>query len=117
MGLAGFDEFENLDADGITYLDSFFVRHGHERDESLHFHELVHVVQWQHLGPDQFIMAYALGHSLCGGYDTNPLEVMAYVMQTCFDQQVRGFDVAAIVRVELDRVVPALFARAQAAER
>lgn len=117
MGLAGFDEFENLDADGITYLNSFFVRHGHERDESLHFHELVHVVQWQHLGPDQFIMAYALGHSLCGGYDTNPLEVMAYVMQTCFDQQVRGFDVAAIVRVELDRVVPALFARAQAAER
>ena len=28
MGLAGFEEFENLDAAGITYLSSFFVRHG-----------------------------------------------------------------------------------------
>src|SRR5688572_29902814 len=62
MGLTGFSEFEQLDAAGITYLSSFFVRLGHERDESLHFHELVHVVQWQHLGPDRFIMAYALGH-------------------------------------------------------
>lgn len=112
MGLAGFDEFENLNAAGITYLNSFFVRHGSERDESLHFHELVHVLQWQYLGPDRFIMAYALGHLLCGGYDTNPLEVMAYVLQTCFDHQAPGFDVAAIVRTELDRIVPALFARA-----
>lgn len=112
MGLAGFGEFENLDAAGITYLNSFFVRHGYERDESLHFHELVHVVQWQHLGPERFIKAYALGHLLCGGYRTNPLEVMAYVLQACFDQQAPGFDVVAVVRVELDRVVPALFARA-----
>lgn len=115
MGLTGFDEFENLEAAGITYLNSFFVRHGCERDESLHFHELVHVLQWRHLGPERFIMAYAFGHRLCGGYHTNPLEVMAYVLQTCFDQQAPGFDVAAVVRSELDRVVPVLLARAQTA--
>lgn len=114
MGLTGFDEFENLDAGGITYLSSFFVRHGHERDESLHFHELVHVVQWLHLGPERFIMAYALGHLPCGGYHTNPLEVMAYTLQACFDHQTPGFDVAAVVRTELDRIVPALLARASA---
>ncbi len=108
MGLTGFDEFENLDAAGITYLSSFFVRHGYERDESLHFHELVHVVQWQHLGPERFIMAYALGHLLSGGYRTNPLEEMAYRLQARFDQHAPPFDVAAIVHPELDRLVPAL---------
>lgn len=112
MGLAGFDEFENLDADGITYLNSFFVRHGHERDESLHFHELVHVVQWQHLGPDQFIMAYALGHLLNGGYQANPFEDMAYGLQSRFDRNDPPLDVAALVRTELDRIVRALFKRA-----
>lgn len=111
MGLTGFDEFENLNAAGITYRSSFFVKHGCERDESLHFHELVHVVQWQHLGPEKFIMAYALGHLTCGGYHTNPLEVMAYTLQACFDHHAPGFDVAAVVSTELDRVVTALFAQ------
>lgn len=86
--------------------------HAYERDESLHFHELVHVVQWQHLGPERFIMAYALGHLLSGGYRTNPLEEMAYGLQARFDANTPAFDVAAIVRPELDRVVPPLLARA-----
>lgn len=114
MGLTGFDEFENLDAAGITYLSSFFVRHGFERDESLHFHELVHVVQWQHLGPERFIMAYALGHLLSGGYRTNPLEEMAYGLQARFDRHAPPFNVATLVRPELDRIVPALLSRAAA---
>ena len=112
MGLSGFDEFENLDAAGITYLSSFFVRLGYERDKSLHFHELVHVVQWHHLGPERFIMAYALGHLLSGGYRTNPLEVMAYDLQARFDGVGPAFDVASIVTAELDRIVPALLQRA-----
>jgi hypothetical protein len=113
MGLTGFDEFENLDSIGITFLSSFFVRHGYEGDESLHFHELVHVVQWQHLGPERFIMAYALGHILSGGYRTNPLEEQAYRLQARFDRNDPSFEVAAIVRPELDRIVPALFLAAQ----
>lgn len=114
MGLTGFDEFENLDAAGITYLSSFFVRHGYERDESLHFHELVHVVQWQHLGPERFIMAYALGHLLSGGYRTNPLEKQAYGLQARFDRHDPPFNVVTLVRPELDRIVPALLSRAAA---
>ena len=109
MGLVGFDEFENLDAAGITYLSSYFVRLDHESVESLHFHELVHVVQWQHLGPERFIMAYALGHLLSGGYRSNPLEDQAYSLQARFDRQDPPFDVAALVRPGLDRVVPSLF--------
>jgi len=111
MGIPGFADFERLDPAGITYHTSFFVRHGCEHDESLHFHELIHVVQSKHLGRERFIMAYALGHLMCGGYRTNPLEVMAYVLQGCFDQQAPGFDVASVVRRELDQVVPALFAK------
>ena len=112
LGVAGFEEFEELDAAGITYRSSFFVRHGYERDESLHFHELVHVVQWQHLGPEGFILAYALGYLAGGGYRANPLETMAYDLQAEFDRRAPAFDVAPIVVAELDRVVPALLRRA-----
>ncbi|MCX6951871.1 MAG: hypothetical protein NTV51_06860 [Verrucomicrobia bacterium] len=112
LGLEGFTEFERMDAAGITYLSSFFVRAGYEDDESLHFHELVHVVQWQHLGPERFITAYALGHLLSGGYRTNPLEVMAYDLQSKFDRGAPAFDVATTVVAELERVVPPLFQRA-----
>jgi len=116
MGLAGFEEFEQLDAAGITYRSSFFARLEFDRDESLHFHELVHVVQWQHLGPERFIMAYALGHLLSGGYRTNPLEVMAYDLQGRFKRHAPTFDVGSVVRAKLDQVVPALLRRARAAD-
>jgi hypothetical protein len=117
MGLTGFEKFEQLDADGITYHSSFFIRHGHERDEPLHFHELVHVVQWQHLGPERFLIAYAVGYQLGGGYRPNPFEVMAYDLQAKFEQHVPAFDVASIVRSQLDQIVPALLHRAFAESR
>jgi hypothetical protein len=112
MGLTGFDEFEFLEAAGITYFSSFFVRHDSQHDESLHFHELVHVVQWQHLGPERFILAYALGHLVSGGYTTNPLEKMAYGLQARFDHREPPFDAECLIRSELDRVVPELLNRA-----
>ena len=112
MGLIGFSEFERLDADGITYRSSFFVRLGCEHNELLHFHELVHVIQWQHIGPERFLVAYALGHLLSGGYRTNPLEAMAYDLQARFEHNTPAFDVASVVMPELDRIVPALFQRA-----
>ncbi len=112
LGLTGFDEFEFLDAAGITYFSSYFVRAERLRDESLHFHELVHVVQWHHLGPERFLLAYALGHLLSGGYYTNPLEEMAYGLQARFDHRDPPFDAVSVIRSDLDRVVPALFIRA-----
>jgi hypothetical protein len=100
-----------LSGEGVTFLSSFFIKQGFERDESLHFHELVRVVQWQHLGPDRFILAYALGHQRWG-YRANPLEVMAYTLQRCFDAGAGEFDVEAVVRRELGPIVAALEARA-----
>ncbi len=109
LGLPGFEDFEQLDVAGITYLSWYFVREDHAGMESLHFHELVHVVQWQHLGPERFILAYAVGH-LLGRYEKNPLETMAYELQARFERNEPAFQVAPIVRHSLDVVVPQLFA-------
>ena len=98
LGLPGFEDFEQLDAAGITYLDTYFVCADRQRDESLHFHELVHVNQWIHLGPRNFILAYALGHKVGGGYRTNPFEVTAYDLQARFEAGEPAFDAAAFAR-------------------
>jgi hypothetical protein len=47
MGLARFGEFERMELAGITYVDTYFVRADQAHVESLHFHELVHVIQWR----------------------------------------------------------------------
>jgi hypothetical protein len=102
MGLLDFADFERGDYQAITYLNTFFVQTVHALDESLHFHELVHVVQWQHLGPDRFLLAYATGYLLGGSYEKNPLELMAYELQARFDKNCEPFDVGGLVRQQLD---------------
>jgi hypothetical protein len=114
MGLPELADFENGDYAGITYLNTYFVQLNAATSESLHFHELVHVVQWQHLGPDRFLMAYALGYMLGGGYRNNPLEVMAYDLQARFDQHAAPFDAEAEIRRGLDVQIPPLLNRATA---
>ncbi|MCB2166580.1 MAG: hypothetical protein KQI78_02890 [Deltaproteobacteria bacterium] len=51
MGLPEFAAFEAMPISGVTYQDTFFVRDGYQT-ESLYFHEMVHVVQWDRLGVD-----------------------------------------------------------------
>jgi hypothetical protein len=105
MGLSGLGDFEGGDYAGITFLDTYFVRTDHVDSEPLHFHELVHVLQWQHLGLDGFISAYAAG--LAGhGYRNSPLEVMAYKLQTYFESGQPPRDVTSYVRQQLDHIYP-----------
>lgn len=85
MGLAELSQMENMPMAGITYKDTFFVNHAHQ-SESLHFHELVHVVQWERLGVDNFLLAYGIG-LMQFGYRDSPLEKMAYDLQECFDDR------------------------------
>ena len=112
MGLHQFAEFEKGDYEGITYLNTYFVKADAVHNESLHFHELVHVVQWQHLGPERFLMAYAIGYFAGGGYRNNPLEVMAYDLQARFDNKGPPFDAAPLIQQDLDNLIPALLDRA-----
>lgn len=99
LGLPQFAAFEQMAPLGITYLDTFFIRTSEERNESLHFHELIHVVQWRLLGPEGFLLAYASG-LVEAGYRDSPLEVMAYNAQARFEAG-ETFDAEQTVSVEL----------------
>jgi hypothetical protein len=81
----GLPEFADTDPNGrhgITLKDVYFVRRDME-SESLHFHELVHIVQWERLGPERFLLAYGVGLAM-HGYRQSPLEAMAYSLQQKF---------------------------------
>ena len=94
LGLPELALMQQRQFDGITFKDTFFLRQGCT-SEALHFHELVHVVQWARLGVDSFLLAYGFG-LVRFGYDNSPLEQMAYALQQNFE---RGAVPQEIVRV------------------
>jgi hypothetical protein len=100
IGLDQFAGFENMEAAGITYLDTFISRAEMRDDEAHHFHELIHVLQWQALGPKSFVAAYADGLERIG-YRACPLEVMAYTLESVFKTTTNPFDVAEVVRAQV----------------
>lgn len=73
--------FEGENYSGITFKDTFFVT---SKNESLHFHEMIHVIQWNELGPENFLLAYGVG-LVKYGYRDSPLEEIAYFMQGRFN--------------------------------
>ena len=68
----------------VTYQDTYFLETGAAGSESLHFHELVHAIQWRVLGPEDFLLMYAAGLAE-HGYEDSPLEAMAYAHQARFE--------------------------------
>jgi len=98
--LPEFAAFEEGDYAGITFKDTYFMHASQGTDESIHFHELVHVVQWAHLGVERFLLAYAAGLA-ANGYRNSPLEAMAYDLQDYFDGNRQPCDVAAVIRSKL----------------
>ncbi|OGX38856.1 MAG: hypothetical protein A3D87_01530 [Omnitrophica WOR_2 bacterium RIFCSPHIGHO2_02_FULL_50_17] len=103
FGLQELRDFETGDYAGITYLDTYFIKRQFEEDESLHFHELVHVVQWQMLGLQKFLLLYGVG-IIQDGYRESLLEKMAYNYQHRFQDSLETFDVENAVKKELDRI-------------
>ncbi len=100
IGLEKFANFETMNAAGITYLDTFFSREEMRRNEAHHFHELIHVIQWQVLGPKSFVAAYADGLERVG-YRASPLEVMAYTLESVFRHSPSPFDAVKIVKEQV----------------
>ena len=82
-GLTRFADFERGNFNGITYLNTFFIKRDELRNEVLHFHELIHVIQWRILGPEQFLRLYTDGLERFG-YRDSPLEAMAYEAEAAF---------------------------------
>ena len=93
---------EQMPIAGITYKDTFFV---HERckTESLFFHELVHVVQWERLGVDNFLLVYGVG-LIQFGYEDSPFEQMAYSLQRSFDQGNVPENLVGFIHQETDAI-------------
>ncbi len=78
----------NMPKAGITFRDMYFVDPACA-SESVHFHELVHVVQWRALGVRPFLLTYALG-VLRQGYERSPLEAIAFELQAQFERATTG---------------------------
>ncbi len=105
MGLKGLKKFEEGKGkyDGITYKDTYFIKLKHLQSEKLHFHELVHVVQWAKLGVDNFLLAYGAGMML-SGYRGSPLEEMAYSLADEFDSDLLPDYVDKYIRKKTDGI-------------
>ena len=102
MGLPEFTQMESMQMAGVTYKDIFFISHLHQT-ESLHFHELVHVIQWERLGVDYFLLAYGAG-LMQFGYRDSPLEKMAYSLQYGFDRGVLPENTIELVQQGTDAI-------------
>jgi hypothetical protein len=103
MGLGRFAAFEQGDFNGVTYLDRYFIKRTVVTEEALHFHELIHVIQWRLLGPEGFLAAYANGLDKFG-YENSPLEKMAYDAEALFKQSSPIFDAERFVAEQLGRL-------------
>lgn len=95
MGLVEFEEFERGNFNGITYLNTFFLKPAVAKDEAIYFHELIHVIQWRVLGAKEFLRTYADGLQRFG-YRKNPLEIMAYDAEDAFRASI-PFDAEKLV--------------------
>jgi hypothetical protein len=100
MGLGRFAAFEQGDFHGITYLDRYFIKRAAVTEEALHFHELIHVIQWRVVGPERFLAAYANGLDEFG-YENSPLETMAYDAEASFKRSSPIFDAEKFVAGQL----------------
>jgi len=80
LGLGGFFR-HNLA--GLTLNDTYYLLPSVAENRRIHFHELVHVVQWQQLGVGGFVSRYLQEYRRYG-YEHMPLERMAYELDSRF---------------------------------
>ncbi len=102
FGLPEFASHEGRGFDGITFKNTFFIVKGRE-SEALHFHELVHVVQWARLGVDNFLLAYGVG-LLQFGYENSPLEKTAYSLEEQFKRGQLPKDLVRVIEEDADDI-------------
>jgi hypothetical protein len=97
---AGLGDFIDMDVGGITYNDTYYVKKEAANELRLHFHELVHVLQWRELAPQGFIERY-IREIQDFGYDNAPLEKMAYALDGHYQSKGRHLSVEQFVRENL----------------
>ncbi len=102
FGLPELAPLQQMSFDGITFKDTFFLQEGRE-SVALHFHELVHVVQWSRMGVDNFLLAYSLG-LFSFGYARSPLEQMAYRLQRDFELGLLPTGLIRVIEQDTDAI-------------
>jgi len=91
-----------FDIKGIPWDTTIFIRRDLADWDAVHFHELLHVVQWEYLGTDRYLTAWAIG-TITRGYRENPLEEMAFRFQVRYETDDTPFDVIKAVTAELNQ--------------
>lgn len=97
---AGLGDFIDMEVGGITYNDTYYVKREAANELQLHFHELVHVLQWRELGLQGFIARY-IREIQDFEYDNAPLEKMAYALDRHYQRKGRHLSVEQFVRKNL----------------
>lgn len=99
-GIPQLAEIENWNLKGIPWKNTIFIRRDLADWDAVHFHELLHIVQWQCLGTDRYLTAWAIG-TITRGYRDNPLEEMAFRHQLRFEAEDAPYDVFGEVTTEI----------------
>lgn len=97
---AGLGDFIDMEVNGITYKNTYYIHPRCVGELRLHFHELVHVVQWGLLGAHSFINRY-INEIQSHGYDDAPLEQMAYALDNYYSQGGKPVDVTSYVQSKM----------------
>ncbi|KPL98284.1 hypothetical protein [Vibrio splendidus] len=88
----GLGDFLDLEVQGITYKNTYYLVPSASQDLRLHFHELVHVAQWSYLGAIGFLERY-ISEVQRVGYGKAPLEKIAYAFDRHFVEGGQKIDV------------------------
>ena len=99
-GIPQLVEIENWDIKGIPWVNTIFIRRDLANWPAVHFHELLHIIQWEKLGTERYLTAWAVG-TLTRGYRDNPLEEMAFRHQLRFETDKTPYDVISEVTAEI----------------
>ena len=79
----GLSQLLSPSAVGITLNNTYYLKPKVAGQLRVHFHELIHVLQWQALGPLPFIQRY-MSEVIKYGYRQAPLEETAYGFEDNF---------------------------------
>lgn len=96
----GFGDFLDTEFDAITYKNTYYFKSTVENMLELHFHELVHVIQWDHLGASKFLDQY-ISEIRNVGYKNVPLEKMAYNLQDNYEGRYQQINIESYVEQNL----------------
>ena len=107
---SGFPILDLSGSAGITFIDCVVVRSPFQQHFpswiSILFHELVHVVQFELLGPRKVLEAYLQAWEQNGyQYHDVPFEIQAYRLEARFERHEPLFSVREVIEQELQGMV------------